>query len=78
MQGWTQVELAERAGLSSGTVKNLENRGQASLESFVQIIIALGLADDLGKLFRLKVVSIAAMEKAERANRQRAPRRSAK
>jgi transcriptional regulator with XRE-family HTH domain len=77
MQGWTQVELAERAGLSSGTVKNLENRGQASLESFVQII-ALGLADDLGKLFRLKVVSIAAMEKAERANRQRAPRRSAK
>jgi transcriptional regulator with XRE-family HTH domain len=78
MQGWTQVELAERAGLSSGTVKNLENRGQASLESFVQIISALGLADDLGELFRLKVVSIAAMEKAERANRQRAPRRSAK
>ncbi|WP_343728655.1 helix-turn-helix domain-containing protein [Duganella sp.] len=78
MQGWTQVELADRAGLSSGTVKNLENRGQASLESFVQIVASLGLADDLGELFRLKVVSIATMEKAARADRQRAPRRTVK
>ncbi|MTV40093.1 helix-turn-helix domain-containing protein [Duganella radicis] len=78
MQGWTQVELAERAGLSSGTVKNLEKRGQASLESFVQIVAALGLADDLGELFRLKVASIAAMEKAEQAKRQRAPRRTSR
>jgi len=36
------------------------------------------LADDLGELFRLKVASVAAMEKAERATRQRAPRRAAK
>jgi transcriptional regulator with XRE-family HTH domain len=78
MQGWTQVELAQRSGLSSGTIKNLERRGQASLESFVKVIAALGLADDLGELFRLKVVSIAAMEKAERANRQRAPRKAAR
>lgn len=75
MQGWSQVELAERAGLSSGTVKNLETRGQASLTSFIQIVAALGLADDLSELFRLKVISIASMEKAERANRRRAPRR---
>lgn len=78
MQGWSQVELAQRAGLSSGTVKNLETKGQASLESFVHIVAALGLADDLGELFRLKVASVAAMEKAERATRQRAPRRAAK
>ena len=78
MQGWTQVELAQRSGLSSGTIKNLERHGQASLESFVKIIAALGLADDLGELFRLKVVSIAAMEQAERANRQRAPRKAGK
>jgi transcriptional regulator with XRE-family HTH domain len=54
MQGWSQVELAQRAGLSSGTVKNLETKGQASLESFVHIVAALGLADDLGELFRSK------------------------
>jgi transcriptional regulator with XRE-family HTH domain len=76
MQGWSQVELALRAGLSSGTIKNLESKGQSSLESFVQVVAALGLSDDLGELFRLKMVSIAAMEQAERANRQRAPRKS--
>jgi len=78
MQGWSQVELAQRAGLSSGTIKNLESKGQASLASVIQIVAALGLADDLGELFRLKVASIAAMEKAELANRRRAPRRAAK
>ncbi len=77
MQGWSQVELAQRAGLSGGTIKNLESKGQASLMSFIQIVAALGLADDLGELFRLKIVSVAAMEKAERANRKRAPRRAA-
>ncbi len=77
MQGWSQVELAQRAGLSSGTIKNLESKGQASLTSFIQIVAALGLSNDLGELFCLKVASIAAMEKAELANRRRAPRRPA-
>jgi transcriptional regulator with XRE-family HTH domain len=78
MQEWSQLELAQRAGLSVGTIKNLEGKGQASLESFVQVVAALGLADDLGELFRIKTVSIAAMQQAQKANRQRAPRRSAK
>jgi transcriptional regulator with XRE-family HTH domain len=78
MQEWSQLELAQRAGLSVGTIKNMEGKGQASLESFVQVVAALGLADDLGELFRSKMVSIAAMEQAEKANRQRAPRRSSK
>lgn len=76
MQGWTQAELAHRASLSVGTIKNLESKGQASLESFVQVVAALGLADDLGELFRIRMVSVAAMEMAERAKRQRAPRRA--
>lgn len=53
-------------------------RAQASLESFVQVVAALGLVEDLGELFRIKMVSIAAMEQAEKANRQRAPRKPAK
>ncbi len=72
------MELAQRAGLSVGTIKNMEGKGQASLESFVQVVAALGLADDLGELFRIKIVSIAAMQQAQKAKRQRAPRRSAK
>jgi transcriptional regulator with XRE-family HTH domain len=76
MQEWSQVELARRAGLSSGTIKNLETKGQASLESFIQVVTALGLADELSELFLIKLSSIALMQKAEQANRQRAPRQT--
>ncbi|MEQ1593043.1 MAG: helix-turn-helix domain-containing protein [Thiobacillaceae bacterium] len=74
-QSLSQVALANLAGVSTGTVRNLETKGQASLDSLVHIIIALGLTDDLSTLFVLKLNSIARMEKAERAKRQRAPRR---
>lgn len=73
-QSLSQQELAERAGVSAGTVKNLESKGQSSLETLVRIVTALGLVDDLAQLFQLKVNSIAAMEGAARAQRQRAPR----
>jgi transcriptional regulator with XRE-family HTH domain len=73
--GWSQAELAQRAGLSSGTVKNLERKGQASLDSFIHVVSALGLGDDLRELFLVEMVSIAAMEKAELGNRLRAPRK---
>lgn len=74
-QALSQHELAQRAGVSVGTVKNLEGKGQSSVETLVHIVSALGLADALANLFELKVTSIAAMEGAERAQRQRAPRK---
>lgn len=76
--GWSQSDLARRAGLSAGTVKNLELKGQASLDSFIHIVSALGLAGEMGELFTIRLVSIAAMEEAEYARRQRAPRRTAR
>ncbi len=72
----TQEIVAERAGVSVGTVKNLEKKGQASLESLVRIVIALGLTDDLQPIFELQVKSIAQMKRAELAIRQRAPRQN--
>lgn len=75
-QSLSQQELAGRAGVAVGTVKNLEGKGQSSLESLVRIVTALGLVDELSKLFALKVVSIAAMEKAQMAERKRAPRKT--
>jgi len=72
----SQEELAQRAGVSIGTVKNIENKGQSSMESTVRIALALGLADQLDVLFRLQVKSIAQMEAAEQAVRRRAPRRA--
>ena len=77
-QAITQEELAARAGVSAGTIKNLESKGQSSIESVVRVGLALGLSDDLQALFKLKVKSIAQMEQTEQVRRIRAPRRTAK
>jgi transcriptional regulator with XRE-family HTH domain len=71
----TQEELAVRAGLSTGTVKNIENKGQSSIESVVRLGLALGLADHFQELFKLQVKSIAQMDQAEQSKRMRASRR---
>ena len=70
-----QKELAARAGVSAGTVKNLENKGQSSLESLIRIVSALDLVEELGSLFVLRTRSIAEMEQAEPGRRSRASAR---
>lgn len=75
-QSLTQADLAERAGMSVGTVKLLERTGQSSVASLVRVVQALGLADQLQSLFVLKVQSIADMEQAQLAKRRRAPRKA--
>ncbi len=75
-QSLTQADLAERAGISVGTVKALERTGQSSVVSLVRVVQALGLTDQLQSLFVLQVQSIAAMEQVQRAKRQRAPRKA--
>jgi len=75
-QSLSQADLAERAGVSVGTVKAIEKTGQSSLASLVRVVQALGLSDQLQALFVLKVQSIAEMEQAQRAKRQRAPRKA--
>lgn len=73
-QGLRQSELAARAGISELTLRNLERKGQGSLESFVKLVMTLGLAGELASLLQLKTRSIKNMEHAS-ANRQRAPRK---
>ena len=69
-------EVALRAGVSEGTLRNLEVKGVATLESFVRVSQALGLAGALEKLYTLaQPRSIEQMEAAEQATRQRAPKR---
>lgn len=60
-----QNELAEKAGVSKLTILNLENKGTVTLLSFIQIVRALGLIDELADLFKLQTTSIAMMELAE-------------
>lgn len=61
-----QQELADRAGVAVGTVKNLESKGQSSLETLVRIVFVLDLIQELDALFKVKIQSIAQMEKIEK------------
>jgi len=72
-QNLTHAELAERSGLHRHTVENVETKTHtASLESVVKVATRLGITSDLENLFVLQIQSIAQMEQAEQATRQRA------
>jgi transcriptional regulator with XRE-family HTH domain len=72
----TQAEVAQRAGLNVGSVKNLESRaGASSLETAIRVVLVLGLIDQFETLFAVKPISIAQMEMASEAPRARARRR---
>ena len=75
LQGISQLDLAGRAGVSHGTVRNMEATGQVSMASFIRIVQSLGLLADLDLLFVARIKTIADMEKAQAAPRQRAPRK---
>lgn len=45
-RGWTQAELAERAGLALPTLKRFERTGQISLDRLLRVASALGALED--------------------------------
>jgi transcriptional regulator with XRE-family HTH domain len=68
----TQRELAVHAGVSVGAIKKLEATGLTTMETYVRAVLALGLVDELADFMKLRpTTSIAAMEKAQAAQRQR-------
>lgn len=71
----TQPEVAQRAGVSKGTVSNIENHGQGTLESLVRVLQALGLAQELQPLFQSRPTSIAQLEQLEQPQRKRVSRK---
>jgi len=76
-QSLSQSELAQKTGLSLGAIKKLERDGQSSLDTFVKVVSALRLAQELEPLFVMKVESIAQMERDFKlTQRKRAPRRT--
>jgi transcriptional regulator with XRE-family HTH domain len=71
----TQQELALRAGVALGAIKKLEADGHTTLQTFVRVVQALSLTSDLENVLVLKPhISIAEMERAAAAPRQRARR----
>lgn len=49
---FTQQELAERAGVSFGSVKRFEQTGEISLKHLLRIAVVLNATDDFESLFR--------------------------
>jgi transcriptional regulator with XRE-family HTH domain len=69
-QNLQQSALAQKAGVSKLTIINLEKKGTVTFLSFIQIVRALGLIDELADLFKQQPLSIAMMEAAESASKR--------
>jgi transcriptional regulator with XRE-family HTH domain len=75
--GLTQVELAERAGISLSTLKLMEQRGKGSLQRLAKVAVVLGLDGDLRGLFSGRR-SFESLDAVERSSRIRAPHRQSR
>ena len=73
-RGWTQEEMAQRAGVGLSTVKAIESRGRASFGRVVQVAVALGLDGEIRALFG-PPERAESFEEIRRRERQRAPRK---
>lgn len=72
-QNKTQAELAKHIGVSTPTISNLENGKNTSLETFIHVIMALGLTKELEALFVPNTLTIAQLEQLQsQPARQRA------
>jgi transcriptional regulator with XRE-family HTH domain len=78
-RGWTQQELAERAGLAPATYRRFERTGHVSLERLLKLAVVLDARAGFDQLFvRAPAQSLAELERgAERQARQRGRRRDA-
>lgn len=50
----SQQDLAERSGVSLGSIKRFESTGLVSLSSLLEIALVLGCLSDLEKLFVIR------------------------
>ena len=50
----SQAALAERSGVSLGSIKRFESTGEISLSSLLRIAVVLGYEADFSKLFERK------------------------
>ncbi len=71
-----QQELALKANVSVGTLKNIENKGQCSLIHFIKIISALGLIEQIQSLFVPQPTSLKQLEEIELILKASTPKRA--
>lgn len=49
-KGLSQIELAQRSGVSLGSLKRFETKGQVSLESLLKLVFVLGRLPDFERV----------------------------
>lgn len=69
--GLDQLQLADRAGISAGALKNLESGKGSSLKTLVKVCRALGRTDWLQALAPRIAVSPLQMLRASKGSRER-------
>lgn len=50
----SQMTMAERSGVSLGSIKRFEQTGEISLSSLIKLALVLGYEEDFNDLFRRK------------------------
>lgn len=50
---WSQAELAERSGVSLGSIKRFEQKGEISLRSLLALIHLFGRLDELDEVLKI-------------------------
>ncbi len=51
-RGLSQIDLAERSGVSLGSLKRFETKGQVSLESLLKLVFILGRLSDFESVLK--------------------------
>ena len=72
-KNWKQKTLAERSGVSEGSLKRFEQTGRISLESFLQLAFTLGRLDEFNEL--LKPPPARSMKELEEMERKKVRKR---
>jgi transcriptional regulator with XRE-family HTH domain len=73
-RGWTQAQLAERAGVSLSTLKLLEREGKGSLQRLAKVAVMLNLDGELRRLFAA-TPAYASLDEVEASHRSSSTRR---
>lgn len=78
-RGWTQQEVAERAGLALATYRTFERSGRVSLDRLLKLAFIFEARSGFDQLFALKPIrSLAELEqRVERPSRKRGKRSDA-